>query len=131
VFFSGFVVPETARQMTEMFDDLRLLRRRFPDDEAAIAREMELRETAMDLDRGGVSDVVDHIEHIADVAGIGAVGLGSDFDGMTTTPVGLEDVSCYPAITDELLRRGWAESDIRKVLGENALRVLDVGPIEN
>ena len=44
---------------------------------------------------------------------------------MTLTPVGLEDVSCYPAITEELLRRGWSEPDIRKVLGENTLRVLE------
>jgi membrane dipeptidase len=58
------------------------------------------------------------------VAGIDAVGLGSDFDGMTMTPAGLEDVSCYPAITEELLRRDWSEADIRKVLGDNALRVL-------
>ncbi len=71
-----------------------------------------------------VSDVVDHIEHIAEVAGVDHVGIGSDFDGVEVTPVGLEDVSTYPAITVELLARGWQDLDIRKVLGENALRVL-------
>jgi membrane dipeptidase len=71
-----------------------------------------------------VGDVVDHIEHIAHVAGVDHVGIGSDFDGIDATPVGLEDVSTYPAITMELLRRGWAEPEIRLVLGENALRVL-------
>lgn len=68
--------------------------------------------------------VVDHIEHIARVAGVDHVGLGSDFDGISAVPVGLEDVSRFPVITEELLRRGWREADIDKVLGTNALRVL-------
>lgn len=130
VFFPGFVVPETARRMKEMFAGYRQIRKQLDGDEAAIAAEMERREAAMELDHGGVTDVVDHIEHIAAVAGVAAVGLGSDFDGMTMTPVGLEDVSCYPAITEELLRRDWPEADIARILGENSLRVLDVGPIE-
>jgi membrane dipeptidase len=58
------------------------------------------------------------------VGGVDHVGIGGDFDGMEATPQGLEDVSCYPAITAELLSRGWSEPDITKVLGENALRVL-------
>jgi membrane dipeptidase len=129
VFFPGFLVPETARQLVDLFDEWRKIRALCGDDEAAIAAAVECREAEMDLDHGAVSDVVDHIEYIADVAGVHAVGLGSDFDGMTMAPVGLEDASCYPTITDELLRRGWSEPDIRKVLGENALRVLDVGPV--
>lgn len=68
--------------------------------------------------------LVDHIDHVARVAGIDHVGLGSDFDGVERTPVGLEDVSCFPNLTAELLRRGYAESDVRKILGENFLRVL-------
>ncbi len=68
-----------------------------------------------------LSQVADHIEHIRDVAGVDAVGLGSDFDGITEVPVGLEDVSKFP---DLLARRGWSEQDIRKVAGLNALRVL-------
>jgi membrane dipeptidase len=94
-------------------------------DEAAIADEMERIELARDLDRGTVSDVVDHIEHIAAVAGVDAVGIGSDFDGTTLTPDGLDDVSCFPAITAELLRRSWSEGDIRKLLGDNVLRVME------
>ena len=125
VFFPGFVVAETAAAMEEMFGTWRRIRVELAGDEAAIAAEMERIEGSLDLDVGGVGDVVDHIEYIAGVAGIDAVGLGSDFDGMTLAPVGLEDVSCYPAITDELLRRSWAEPDIRKVLGENSLRVLE------
>ena len=125
VFFPGFVVPETARQMQAMFDRWREVRAELAGDEAAIAREMERIEQGLDLDRGGVADVVDHLEHLARVTGIDGVGLGSDFDGMTMTPGGLEDVSCYPAITAELLERGWSEGDVRKVLGENTLRVLE------
>ena len=71
-----------------------------------------------------LSQVADHIEHIRDVAGVDAVGLGSDFDGITEVPVGLEDVSKFPDLLAELLRRGWSEQDIRKVAGLNALRVL-------
>ena len=70
-------------------------------------------------------DVVDHIEHVARVAGVDHVGLGSDFDGIDLVPAGLEDVSRFPAITEELLRRGWSEGDVRKALGENALRALE------
>jgi membrane dipeptidase len=71
-----------------------------------------------------VSTVVDHIQHVAAVGGVDHVGLGGDYDGVEVLPVGLEDVSCYPAITVELLTRGWSEPDIRKVLGENAMRAL-------
>ena len=125
VFFPGFVVRSTAEAMVGMFGTWRDIRRRHIGDEAAIAAMMDRIEAGMELDRGTVADVVDHIEHIAEVAGVDAVGLGSDFDGMSMTPDGLEDVSCYPAITSELLRRSWSESDIRKVLGENSLRVLE------
>jgi len=66
--------------------------------------------------------VVDHIEHVIQVAGPGAVGLGTDFDGIEDPPEGLEDVSKLPAITVELLRRGYSEEIVRGVLGENFLR---------
>src|SRR5437667_172248 len=71
-----------------------------------------------------LAQVADHIEHIRDVAGVDAVGLGSDFDGITEVPVGLEDVSKFRDLIAELLRRGWSEQDVKKVAGLNALRVL-------
>ncbi len=71
-----------------------------------------------------LGQVADHIEHIRAVAGIDAVGLGSDFDGITEVPVGLEDMSKFPDLIAELLRRGWSEQDVKKVAGLNALRVL-------
>jgi membrane dipeptidase len=67
--------------------------------------------------------LIDHIEHVIRVAGIDHVGLGSDFDGTLFLPEGVKDVSQFPSITMELLRRGHGEEDVRKVLGENALRV--------
>ncbi len=74
--------------------------------------------------RGSIHDVVDHIEHIIRVAGIDHVGLGSDFDGIPTTPAQLDDVSTYPLITQELLNRGHSAQDVHKLLGSNVLRVL-------
>lgn len=71
-----------------------------------------------------LSQVADHIEHIRQVAGIDHVGLGSDFDGISATPRGLEGVDRYPALLAELMRRGWSDSDIAKLAGENLLRVL-------
>lgn len=65
--------------------------------------------------------VVDHIEHVIQVAGVDAVGLGSDFDGIPDPPAGLEDYSKLTKITEELLRRGHSDADVKKVLGENFL----------
>ncbi len=71
-----------------------------------------------------IGDVADHIEHVRRVAGVDHVGIGSDFDGITSTPVGLEDVSTFPALFAELSRRGWSDEDLKKLAGENLLRVL-------
>jgi membrane dipeptidase len=68
--------------------------------------------------------IVDHIDHAVDLAGADHVGVGSDFDG-AFMPAGMEDASKFPAITEGLLRRGYGEADIRKILGENTLRVMD------
>jgi membrane dipeptidase len=67
--------------------------------------------------------IVDHIDHAVKIAGADHVGLGSDFDG-AVMPIGMEDVTHIPQITDALLKKGYSESDIRKILGENTLRVL-------
>ena len=71
-----------------------------------------------------LAQVADHIDHIRKVAGINHVGIGGDFDGITSVPKGLEDVSTYPALTAELLRRGYADEDVKKILGLNMLRVM-------
>ena len=71
-----------------------------------------------------VARVVDHIDHIVELVGADHVGLGSDFDGIRSTPVGLEDVSKMPNITKELIHREYSETAIQKILGENHLRAL-------
>jgi membrane dipeptidase len=125
-FVPPFLVAETAAADTGMFEAMRTLRAQFePDDEIGYNAAYKEQFGSIDLDRGSVSDVVDHIEHIARLAGVDHVGIGSDFDGTEQLPLGLEDVSTYPHITAALLERGWIESDIRKVLGENALRALE------
>jgi membrane dipeptidase len=93
-------------------------------DDAAVDAELRAMLEADPYPDVTVSEVVDHIEYIANVAGFAHVGIGSDYDGVDVMPAGLEDVSTYPAITVELLDRGWSESNIRAVLGGNALRVL-------
>ena len=71
-----------------------------------------------------LAQVADHVEHLRQVAGVDHVGIGSDFDGISSVPVGLEDVSTFPDLLAELLRRGWTEADVKKVAGLNTLRVL-------
>lgn len=122
-FFSGFVVPEAARVMANMFDVGRRLRTSNPGD-AEFEKAMKEWIKANPFPAGTIHDVVDHVDHIVRVAGIDHVGLGSDFDGVTRLPAQLEDVSCYPLITQELLNRGYVAEAIRKILGQNTLRVL-------
>ena len=72
-----------------------------------------------------LTDVADHIDHIAKIAGVDHVGIGSDFDGVDNSlPEGLGDVSTYPALLAELMRRGWSDADIAKLAGGNVLRVM-------
>jgi membrane dipeptidase len=70
-----------------------------------------------------VKDVADVIEHVRDVAGVDHVGIGADYDGITSTPDGLPDVSSYPVIFAELIHRGWSDADLAKLAGKNVLRV--------
>jgi membrane dipeptidase len=68
--------------------------------------------------------VADHIDHVRKVAGVDHVGIGSDFDGIDSTPEGLEDVSRFPMLFAELIRRGWTDADLKKLAGQNLLRAL-------
>jgi membrane dipeptidase len=98
------------------------LAERYKADPVQLAAERKKVFDANPLPATPLSVVIDHIDHIAKVAGIDHVGIGSDFDGVPSLPVGMEDISKLPAITYELLRRGYNEKDIRKFLGENLLR---------
>ena len=75
--------------------------------------------------RATLADMVRHVEHIKRVAGVDHVGIGGDFDGIDEVIEGLEDVSTYPALFAELSRRGWTEAELRKLAGENILRVME------
>ncbi|CAN5137701.1 dipeptidase [soil metagenome] len=123
-FYSGFVVPEGARAMNKMFEVGRELKAKFGDDEAKIKDAMRQWHKENEYPRGTIHIVVDHIDRIVKLAGIDNVGLGSDYDGITKLPTQLEDVSCYPVITQELLNRGYKPDDIKKILGGNLMRVL-------
>ncbi|KAL8194760.1 UNVERIFIED_CONTAM: Dipeptidase 2 [Gekko kuhli] len=70
-----------------------------------------------------ISSVADHFDHIKKIAGSTSIGIGSDYEGAKHFPEGLEDVSKYPALIEELLRRGWTDSEVRGVLRDNILRV--------
>ncbi len=76
------------------------------------------------LHEASLSDVADHIDHVRKVAGPDHVGIGSDFEGFDGPPDGLEDVSCYPALMAELLRRGYSAEEVKEVAGLNLLRVM-------
>ena len=128
-FYSGFI----SREYDQKADALSGERRRsFTDslkalsmDSAAIRkswREYYARE--MNNARPTLAQVVDHIDYIVHLVGDDYVGLGSDFDGVSSLPVGLEDVTTYPKITEELLRRGYSRKSIKKILGGNVLRVM-------
>jgi len=90
----------------------------------AVTRGIETWRAANPAPRASLIQVADHIDHIKKVAGIDHVGLGGDFDGISSVVLGLEDVSTYPMLLAELLRRGYSDDDIRKIAGRNILRVV-------
>ncbi len=122
-FFSGFIEPESARRMSKMFDITRQLREKFPDENEYRSESLKWRRANPVLP-GTVHTLVDHIDHIAKVAGVDHVGIGSDYDGVSTLPKQLEDVSTYPVITQELLNRGYSAADIHKIMSGNIMRVI-------
>jgi membrane dipeptidase len=105
------------------------LARQFPNDRARVAEEMRKWREANGPGKTPLSVLIDHIDHIKKVAGIDHVGLGSDYDGIPINglPEGMEDISKLPAITYELLKRGYSDAEVKKVLGENFLRVMARG----
>jgi membrane dipeptidase len=95
----------------------------YPQDAGRVKRELEDWEKKHPAPRATVEQVADHVEHVRQVAGIDHVGIGSDFDGITSVPLGLENVGEFPALLAELLRRGWKDEEIKKLAGLNVLRV--------
>jgi membrane dipeptidase len=125
-FYDGFLDPrkvELAGRTRTVQEDLT---KQFPNDPKRVTDEVEKFRKANDPGKTPMSVLIDHIDHIAKVAGIDHVGIGSDFDGVPLNglPEGMEDISKLPNITYELMKRGYSDSDIKKVLGENFLRVM-------
>jgi membrane dipeptidase len=129
-FCGNFVSPEAARIRTEWLTESRRLQaemkvqRGDPAGKEKVTQEMRRWSAKHPAPKATIHQLVDHIDHIVKVAGIDHVGIGSDFDGVTELPEQLEDVSTYPRITQELLNRGYTKEQIRKVMGENLLRVM-------
>ena len=122
-FFSGFVEPESARLMAKMFAVSRELRKQHPK-EADYQKARARWRAQNPILPGNVHDLIDHIDHIVRVAGIDHVGIGSDYDGVSSLPKQLQDVSTYPVITQSLLDRGYTEAEIHKIMSGNVMRVM-------
>ena len=123
-FVPGFVSPELVAHDRALAAELTRLRTQAGGDTAALRAGVTAWQAAHPRPKATLAQVADHIEHVRKVAGPDNVGIGGDFDGITETIVGLEDVSTYPALFAELARRGWTEADLRKLAGENVLRAL-------
>jgi membrane dipeptidase len=125
-FYPGFIDQKVVIASRER--DARLkpqmdeLRARYKDDPKKFEEEQSKLLAANPLPATPLSALIDHFDHIAKVAGVDHVGIGSDFDGVPSLPVGMEDISKLPVITYELLKRGYSEQDVRKILGENFMR---------
>jgi membrane dipeptidase len=101
------------------------LRAKFKGDPAGLHDAMKKLRDSDPLPKVPLSVLIDHIDHMVKVAGVDHVGIGSDFDGVDALPEGIEGVDSLPKITLELLRRGYTDEDVTKVLGENFLRVFE------
>ena len=129
---TGFLSQEFADARRKIDKELRArdaaVEKRYGDDEAAVIREQERNRRELTaqgkLPRVSWEKIVEHIDHVVKLVGADHVGLGSDFDG-ATMPEGMEDCSKLPRITEALLRNGYSEPDIKKILGGNTLRVLE------
>ena len=126
-FYPGFIDQKVVIASRER--DARLkpqtdaLKAQYKDDPKKLEEETNKLLAANPLPATPLSVLLDHFDHIRKVAGIDHIGIGSDFDGIPSVPVGMEDVSKLPNLTYELLKRGYSEQDVRKILGENFLRV--------
>ncbi len=119
-FYPEFVSAEVVRWVAQRDSVTRAAL--LADSAGAMQRRREW-EAANPRPRATLAQVADHVDHLRRVVGVEHVGIGSDFDGITSVPVGLEGVDDYPALLAELMRRGWTDGDIRKLAGENVLRV--------
>jgi len=123
-FFPGFLDPQAAKEAAGVLQMEREIKAKHPNDPNAAASEFATYIRNFRTNDATLAQVADHIEHISKVAGVDHVGLGADYASLGQHPIGLENVSRYPYLTAELLRRGWSEENVKKVIGLNLLRVM-------
>jgi membrane dipeptidase len=123
-FSPDFVSNEAWRYYSDVEGEKARLKEMMPADPAGAEKALASWVAAHPEPKATLRQVADHVDHIRQVAGIDHVGLGSDFDGISRVPQGLEDVSHYPDLLEELARRGYSDEDLRKVAGLNIIRAL-------
>ena len=125
-FYPGFIDQKVVLAAREREARLKpqtdALKTQYKDDPKKLEEETAKLMAANPLPKTPLSVLIDHFDHIVKVAGIDHVGIGSDFDGISSLPMGMDDISQLPNLTYELLKRGYTEKDVRKVLGENFMR---------
>lgn len=124
VFLPAFVSDEVRHWEAQKTGEEARGKALFPGDPAAAAKHLADWIAAHPAPRGTLAQVADHIDHIRKVAGIDHIGLGGDYDGMPAAVDGLEDVSKYPGLFEELARRGYSQADLEKIASRNLIRVL-------
>ena len=125
-FYSGFI-SKRWHEMQQSLDKERagfFQARNHLDSSQTVRDWRDYRRQKLDPLRPTLGEMVDHIDYIVDLVGDKYVGIGSDFDGVSSLPLGLEDVTTYPKITEELLRRGYSNRSIKRILGGNVMRVM-------
>ncbi|MGK6350658.1 dipeptidase [Parapedobacter sp. DT-150] len=121
-FYSGFLDPMHYTKINRLYE--KYVSAKDSVKRSSDGKYSRLPAAAKEELRPPVSLLFDHIDYMVKLAGIDHVGIGSDFDGITSTPKGLNDCRDFPKITEGLLQRGYSEADIRKILGQNVLRVM-------
>jgi membrane dipeptidase len=129
-FYSGFLSPEFAAAYKKVAPQIQAdesaARKQYANDSKRLAEELRNigARYVSQLPVPSYTTIADHIDHAVQVGGVEHVGLGSDFDGINSAPKGMEDVSKLPDLVRELVRRGYSEQDLKRILGGNLLRVM-------
>jgi len=123
-FVPSFVSEEVRQAWNTMQRERNRLRREYADDQDIFNKKFAEWQAQNPMPNATLEDVADHIDHIRDAIGVDYIGIGSDYDGIRTVPKGLEDVTTFPYLFAELLRRGYSEEDLKKIAGLNVLRVM-------